>query len=165
MNKKLHFFFFLFLLFQSASSQILKKETLSILGNSNFVYANNKSFYIIESIGQSSVINTYNVQNYSLRQGFLQPVNTTLLEDSSNFDLDAVVFPNPFYQTVNISFNEPIFDELYVYVSDLMGRIVHSSVYNPTQTLTIQINDVASGTYLLNVRMRQKTLVTKIVRQ
>ncbi|MEZ4803760.1 MAG: T9SS type A sorting domain-containing protein [Gelidibacter sp.] len=162
-NPQLLVFFCLF--FNASFSQSLKKETLAHQGSAHFVYANTKSYYIQESIGQASVIRTFNTQNYSLRQGFLQPVNASYLNDNVNSGLDALVFPNPFTQTVNIRFNEAILDVLHVNVSDMTGRIVYSGIYNPVQTLAIQLNDITSGVYLLQVRMRQKTLVSKIIRQ
>lgn len=165
MFKNLQILCLYFLFSTPCFSQSLKKETLTNQGSSHFVYANNKSFYIQESIGQASVIKTYNAQNYSLRQGFLQPVNASFLNDNTNSSLDAIVFPNPFSQFVNIRFNEPIFDVLTIYVSDLMGRIVHSQVYDPAQNLTIQINNVANGVYVLHVRMRQKIMITKIIKE
>ncbi|WP_160289459.1 T9SS type A sorting domain-containing protein [Psychroserpens mesophilus] len=154
-----------FLLSAQCFTQSLKKETLTNQGSSHFVYANNKSFYIQESIGQTSVIRTFNAQNYSLRQGFLQPVHASFLNDNSDSNLDAVVFPNPFSQSITIIFNEPIFDELTVYVSDVMGRTVHSQIYHPTQNLTIQLSNVANGVYVLHVRMRQKIMITKIIKE
>jgi hypothetical protein len=165
MFKNLQILVFFFLLYAQCFSQSLKKETLTNQGSSHFVYANNKSFYLQESIGQTSVIRTFSTQYYSLRQGFLQPVNAAFLNDNITTTLDAIVYPNPFTQTVNISFNEPIFDVLNIYISDLMGRIVYSNTFNPNQILTIELNDVTNGVYLLHVRMRQKSLISKIIRQ
>lgn len=165
MFKKLPIVISFFLFYTHGNSQTLKKETLANQGSSHIIYANNKSFFIQESVGQTSVIRTFTAQNYSLRQGFLQPVNASFLNGTINSDLDAIVFPNPFVQSIHIRFNEPVFDILTVYISDLTGRIVLSHNYDPIQTLTLQLNDIASGIYLLNVHMRQKSFTSKIVKQ
>ncbi|MDG5492415.1 T9SS type A sorting domain-containing protein [Psychroserpens sp. SPM9] len=165
MSHNLRFLIACVLFYSVGFAQTLKKETLTNQGSSHFVYANNKSYFIQESIGQASVIKTFDTGNYSLRQGFLQPINASLLNSDSNTLIDAIIFPNPFSETITINFREPIFDELNIYVSDLTGRIVLSETYNPSSSLSIELNDITSGVYLLNVVMREKRFVAKIIKR
>jgi len=154
------------LLFQMVFSQLLKKETLASQGSSHFVYANNKSYFIQESIGQASVINTYtSSNNYSLRQGYLQPISASGINSSSDTTLDALIFPNPFTTVINIRFNEPVIDVVSVMLYDILGRAIINRQYNPEDTIVINLNDVSSGTYILRVRMRAQELTANLIRR
>ncbi len=151
--------------FQFMNAQILKKETLTNQGSSHFVNANNKSYFIQESIGQASVIRTFNTSNYSLRQGFLQPISASQLNGGTTTNLDAVVYPNPFINQINISFNEPIIDVLKVFIYDVLGRIVYQNVYNASQTIQLTVNNISTGNYFLKVNMRSKLLYAKLIKR
>lgn len=163
-----YFYQFILLLFFSSvglNAQVLKKETLGINGSSHFVYANNKSYFIQESIGQGSVIKTYTVGQYSLRQGFLQPIDGSTLTSSEDDVLNAAIYPNPFDNEINVLFDEVISDVLYVTIFDITGRLVFERVYNPTEQLLIVVQDFASGHYLLNIRMRSQFLNAKLIKR
>ncbi|MEL6812456.1 MAG: T9SS type A sorting domain-containing protein [Bacteroidota bacterium] len=155
----------LFLVAQVSFSQFMKKETLASQGSSHFVYSGNKSYFIQESIGQGSVINTFNTNNYSLRQGFLQPISASVLIDASDTSIDAVIFPNPFVNAINIYFNEPVVGPLDIKLFDLLGRRVFSQVYSPNPTLLVEIDQLAMGQYFLTVEMRTKSLTAKLIKK
>lgn len=152
-------------IFNLGFGQANKKETLSNQGSSHFVYANNKSYFIQESIGQSSVTFVYNAGNYSLRQGFLQPISPSGLQGDSDNDLDGYFYPNPFENFVHIRFNEAIFDTLEVSLFDALGRTVYYETYEPIQELNLDFGSVSSGNYVLIVKMRSKTLLAKLIRR
>jgi len=155
------------LIFFSSSgfTQTLKKQTLSSQGSSHFVYANNKSYFLQESIGQASVIKTYDTANHSLRQGFLQPISATIISDNLNDELDGYIYPNPFYDHINIRFREPVYDDITVTMYDVLGRLVLNQVYSPLQLLVLNFNDFSSGTYVLRIQMRSEVLTAKLVRR
>ncbi|GAA3626134.1 T9SS type A sorting domain-containing protein [Flavivirga jejuensis] len=144
---------------------MLRKETLAIQGSSHVVYANNKSYYIIESIGQASIINTFNANDYSLRQGYLQPVSASIIASDFNTDFKAVIFPNPFPSEVQIKFKEPVIDILQVTVRDVLGRIVLNKEYSPMPSIVLDLNHLNTGSYLVHIRMRSKLLKAKIIKR
>lgn len=145
-------------------AQILKKQTLASQGSSHFVYANNKSYFLQESIGQASVINSYITNNHSLRQGFLQPISATIISEHLDESLDGFIYPNPFYDHINIRFDEPVYDTILVTMYDVLGRLVFSQEYNPIQLLIINFNNFSSGSYFLRIQMRSEVLVAKLIR-
>ena len=142
-----------------------KKETLALQGSSHFVYKNNKSYFLQETIGQASVIKTYNANNYSLRQGFLQPISATIISEHLDTTLQGVIYPNPFYNEVNVRLAEPVYDDITVVLYDVLGRLVFSQVYHPMQLLVLKFDNISSGNYLLRMQMRSEVLVAKIVRR
>jgi len=165
MSKQNWIITFFLLTFFSGFGQILKKETLALQGSSHFVYANNKSYFLQESIGQASVIRTFNTNNYSLRQGFLQPISATVISDHLDTNLQGYFYPNPFEDRVYVRFDEPVYDVISVTMHDILGRLVYSKSFNPIQTLTINFGDLSSGGYLLHIQMRTEVLIAKLIRK
>ncbi|WP_298904850.1 T9SS type A sorting domain-containing protein [uncultured Psychroserpens sp.] len=155
----------LMLIFSLGSAQTLKRESLGIQGSSHVVYANAKSYYIQESIGQQSVIRTYDASNYSLRQGFLQPVNVSLISENLDGSLLGFTYPNPFVNQISIEFQEPVFDRVNVTMHDILGRLVYNEIFNPVQTLVLNFGDLSSGQYLLRIQMRTELFVAKLIRK
>ncbi|MDG5492028.1 T9SS type A sorting domain-containing protein [Psychroserpens sp. SPM9] len=146
-------------------AQTLKRESLGIQGSTHLVFANAKSYYIQESIGQQSVIRTYNANNYSLRQGFLQPLDVSLISEHLDTHLLGFFYPNPFVDHVNVQFQEPIIDVITVTVHDILGRLVYDKTFQPMQSLIINFGDLSSGSYLFRLQMRTELLVAKLVRR
>ncbi len=151
--------------FTSTNAQVLKKQTLGVQGSSHFVYANTTSYYLQQSIGQGSVINTFNQDDYSLRQGFLQPVDASILTSNLDNELEAAIYPNPFSTEVNIQFGEVISDVVQVTMYDVLGRLVYDTVFSPNQHIIIYLDDFSSGHYLLRVQMQSQLLTAKLIRE
>ncbi len=155
-----------FLLFSmNVFSQFIKKETLSSQGSSHYVYAKNKSYFIQQSIGQASVIYTYTAGNYDLRQGFLQPVSPSALYGDANDPLNAVIFPNPFVNEINIHFGEAVNDQITILIYDILGRLLYERVFNQNQSIVVNVSNLSNGTYLMRVQIRQQTLIAKLVKR
>lgn len=150
---------------QVSYSQLMKKETLSSQGSSQFIFTQDKSYFIQESIGQQSVIHTFSATNYQLRQGFLKPISASVLVNAEESSIDAVVFPNPFVDAINIYFNEAVVGPLNVKLFDLLGRQVFNQTYAPAQNLLVEISQLAQGQYFLTVEMRTKSLTAKLIRK
>jgi len=98
------------------------KQTLSQNGSSEFIYANNKSYFFQQSIGQGSVINTFNAENYQVRQGFLQPIKAALVNSGFDTEIDVLVYPNPFQETINLDFQEILVDEITITLHHIAGQ-------------------------------------------
>ena len=152
-----------FLLFFCQSLFYLR--SLGIQGSTQVVYANAKSYYIQESIGQQSVIRTYNANNFSLRQGFLQPIDGALLSENLDNNLQGFFYPNPFVDHVNVQFEEPIFDVITVTLHDILGRLVYNEIFSPNQTLLVNFSDLSSGSYVFRLQMRTEVFIAKLVRR
>ncbi|MDO5968804.1 T9SS type A sorting domain-containing protein [Flavivirga aquimarina] len=165
MPKKYLFFIVFVCVFHLSNAQVLRKQTLASQGSSHVVFADNKSYYIIESIGQASIINTFNANNHSLRQGYIQPVSASIVVNGFNTDFKAVIFPNPYSSEVQIKFKEPVIDILQVTIRDVLGRIILSQQYDPLQLITLNLSHLTIGSYLVHIRMRSKVLKSKIIKR
>ncbi len=149
-----------------SNSQIKKKESLGINGLSAFIYSdNNRGYFIHQYIGQQSVINTFDRTSHSLRQGFLQPINPLLINHRFDTNLEAIVYPNPFVDQIQIKFIDPINRVLVVRIFDMRGRMIINREYDSEQELTILIGEIATGVYTLRVDNGNKFLESKLIKR
>lgn len=76
------------------------------------------------------------------------------------------VYPNPATSEVNILFSADMDGTTVIELSDLTGRIVRTmSIEKATtgQTAQLDVNDLAGGTYFINIRTNTKNLVQKLM--
>ncbi|GAA3778678.1 hypothetical protein GCM10022271_08710 [Corallibacter vietnamensis] len=75
------------------------------------------------------------------------------------------VYPNPNSGSFNVKMNAISSNNIDIKVYDIRGRRVFDNTYNASQDFnqTINLGDVQSGIYLLNVSDGQKTVVKKLI--
>jgi hypothetical protein len=158
--------FILFFVPLSTMGQEKRKETIASAGSSHIVYGAVTSYFVQESIGQGSVIKTFtSPTNYSVRQGFIQPISASTLYNGFEDMIDADIWPNPFTETVNISFNEPLIGPINVRVYDITGRVVYDQSLAPSQSFEFLLDQLAKGTYLLKLESQARSLTSKLIKQ
>ena len=146
-------------------SYSLRSSVFSIGGYSNTIVFNNKTFNVSHSIGQSGVIGTFAKKDYTLRQGFQQPLLNLKNDILNNYSLNLVIYPNPFNQFLNISFKERIKTEIKILVYDLAGKPVEFKKYKASQLIYLPIRNLPNATYLINVTANNKRFSTKLIKQ
>ncbi|HET8827872.1 MAG TPA: T9SS type A sorting domain-containing protein [Pelobium sp.] len=78
--------------------------------------------------------------------------------------VDVSVYPNPVSDFTNISFNVAVSGESSISLSNIQGRVVknvNSNVLAGTNTIKLNLSDIASGTYILTVSQNGKIIGTK----
>lgn len=148
----------------SCFGQSMMKQSLGINGSSEFIYANNKSYFIQQAIGQASVINTYQANNHELRQGFLQPIKAALINTGFDNEIDVLVYPNLFEETVNLDFEETLVDQIKISLYHISGQLVYQETFNPSESLTLQFLNLPIGAYVLRGQMRSQTFAAKLIK-
>lgn len=89
----------------------------------------------------------------------------TIEEPGLNSDLEALVFPNPFQQSLDILFREEIESDIQVIVHDVMGRQLLHETHDASQSLRLPLEFLAGGSYLLHVTVKNKGFTRKIIKQ
>ena len=158
--------FLLFFLLAAAPAfgQGMIKQTLGINGSSEFIYANNKSYFIQQSIGQASVINTFDANNHQLRQGFLQPIKAALINSGFDTEIDVLVYPNPFDDWVHLEFGEPMVDVITISLHHISGALIDQRLFDPSENITIPFPDLPIGAYVLRGQMRSQAFSIKLIK-
>jgi len=151
---------------QNNSSEQLVRATTGVAGSSEIISTNNKTYVVQQSIGQASAIGTFNNVDYILRQGFIQPnVLAKIIDKDVPLNLEAIIYPNPFVESISISFTEKVTDKIEVVVFDVLGRTVFSKSYNAEQNLTIQFNNLSVADYIIKVVANNKQFVKNIIKK
>lgn len=151
---------------QNTKSYSIIRSNIGASGSSNVITTNKGKYSISQSVGQSSVIGTYSNNGYYVRQGYQQPLNKikVVKQDFSNNDLTATVHPNPFEQSVFVSFNEDIEQEISVLVFDISGKQIYSRKFNPSQRIELKFNNISIGSYLLKILSNGKLFNAKLIK-
>ena len=150
---------------QNTTSAYLARATTGAAGSSENVTINNKAYIVQQSIGQASVIGTFSDENYTFRQGFIQPnVFAKIIDLAILLSLDAIIYPNPFVESVTISFSEQITDRVEVAVFDILGRLVFSKSYTANQKVNVEFNNLSVADYILKVTANKKQFIKKILK-
>ena len=151
---------------QNNSSEQLVRSSTGVSGSSEIITNNNKTYVVQQSIGQASAIGTFYDSDYILRQGFIQPNVLAKIRDVAiPLSLDAVIYPNPFVESVTISFSEQIIDKVEVAVFDVLGRLVFSKSYLANQKVNVQFNNLSVANYILKVTANNKQFIKKIIKK
>lgn len=172
MKQKLLFFgtFFLALIqfsnAQNSTSNYLVSSTTGAAGSSENISANNNQYVVQQSIGQVSVIGTFYDNDFIFRQGFIQPnVLAKIIDADIPLSLVTEIYPNPFTESVTLSFSEKINDTVEVSVFDLLGRLVYSKDFDADQNINVQFSGLSVANYILNVTANNKQFIKKIVKK
>lgn len=143
------------------------RSNLGMIGSTNNVVTKKGTYNVSQSIGQSSVIGTSFNNGYYLRQGYQQPINKiSVIQDfDSNNDLIAKIYPNPFEQSVSVSFSETVKEDIDVTVFDAIGKQVYSKKFTPAQFIQLQLESISSGAYFLKATSNNKQFNAKLLKK
>ena len=158
--------FFIFYSVPFAYSQSIVRSTVGIGGSSQTLIFNNKSYFVSQSIGQASVIGVSTNNGHTIRQGFQQPPHTFEIGlPNEESDLKATIFPNPFQQSIYITFIDLIEDDVSVILHDISGRLILKETFGASQLIALPLENIAIGDFILNVITGKKHLTTSIIKQ
>lgn len=105
------------------------------------------------------------VSNYTTNVNKRQIYNSTIsqttlgIHDENDNLIDMMVYPNPVVNEININ-TEMAIDRVEIY--NLQGQLVKFVSNNPK---TINVSDLASGTYMINIVAEDGVCVKKIVKE
>lgn len=157
---------FQFMIAQSTQSDYLVLSTTGVSGSSVTSLQNNKIVIVQQSVGQASVIGTFNTTQYAIRQGFIQPdVLSKVINKNISLDLEASFYPNPFVESATLVFSEKIEGKVEVTVFDMLGRLVFSNSYTAEQNLRVQFHNLSVADYILKVTANNKQFVKNIIKK
>ena len=147
------------------NAQSVLRSTVGSSGSSQLVISDGKPYFISQTIGQQSITGTAIRNGHTIRQGFQQPPYSLTIGDADNTsDLEALVFPNPFQQSIDILFSGEIEQPIQVMIHDIMGRLVLSKSHDAAQLLYLPLRHIANGTCLLHVAVGNRSFTRRIIK-
>ena len=74
-----------------------------------------------------------------------------------------VAYPNPVHNIINIV-NGDNLNIKSVIISDLNGRVVKQDIFNNVSNISLNVSDLSSGIYLMNINTNEGSIVKKIIK-
>jgi hypothetical protein len=123
---------------------------------------------IKQTIGQQSLTGNSS-GDFVVMQGFQQSlwgkyIASTRVEDLSG--IKTTTYPNPFTETVNFQFSEPVTDFVTISIFDISGRLVYQKDKTPINNiLTINLAMLPSTKYLVRLQTIKLNYYTQIIKK
>lgn len=146
-------------------AQEIMRSTVGVSGASSLVSSGSKQYFVQQSVGQASVIGKFQSNGMVLRQGFIQPPSLSSKVIPEETNLQAVVYPNPVNNDVNITFKEAVTESVYIRVFDMLGRSVYNEKLNAAQQLNINLSFLASANYIFLINTGEKQFKANLIKQ
>ncbi|GAB4207286.1 MAG: hypothetical protein Fur0023_17970 [Bacteroidia bacterium] len=89
-------------------------------------------------------------------------LGTTGIVNHSNFTTEVVIYPNPARETLNLRFNAILNTEINI--MDISGRVVKKTYLNGNN-LNINISDLQSGIYYINIKDNDNNISKKFIKE
>jgi hypothetical protein len=138
---------------QSDKNLVLLRSTLGASGGSFVLPAENSTYNIHHSVGQLSPINLIAMKQQLIIQGFINPFFLVKeINHESPLERIMVIFPNPFKQSIALSFLEKIDTPIEISIFTLQGQKIYANQFANSPHIDIQLPSLNSATYILSVR-------------
>lgn len=142
-----------------ANTQIVNNKELSFIT----IYGDLKDdlvFYVGNNLTKKETTKTISFRSNSVFGTVKEPIVLELFSD------EIGVFPNPFLNNLTISVNALTRQKATIQLFNVPGQLVFSQeIQIEAGVNRLHISPkIASGTYLLHVKMKEKTLVSKVVK-
>lgn len=121
---------------------------------------------VSQTIGQQSAIGNYKTSDYTVGQGFQQSQWIKHMATNSPNAITTITYPNPFVQTVNFQFSQPVQGDIAISVFDIRGRLVFQQDSKANgNVLTIDLSGLPSSDYLVKLTAKDYNYFTQILKQ
>ncbi|MEI6578616.1 MAG: T9SS type A sorting domain-containing protein [Eubacteriales bacterium] len=143
-KKRLLLFFGILFISYSMNGQTIQNSVISSAGGSSST-SNVKMDY---TLGET-VIETFSAGGNTLTQGFHQTNLTLVAIENVELFAEMSVYPNPTSEFVNLDIPAN-YNLLDVNMYDVTGKLIRTKT-NVSGLVTFNVNDLATGTYYLQV--------------
>jgi len=145
----------------SLLGQSLQRHMVSSQGNS---IAISNGMFVSQSIGQQSIIGTFQKNNLTISQGYQQSLWNKYIKTTVNSAITTKTYPNPFFDTVYFQFSQPIDTNVQITLFDITGKIVFKETKKPNEKiLSIANLQLPSATYLVRLTADKLNYYTQII--
>lgn len=142
-------------------SQNLQRQMVAAQGNT-ITIAN--GMYVSQSIGQQSITGTSQKNKLTISQGYQQSLWSNYIKTNEASIISTKTYPNPFFDTLNFQFSQPINANVQITLFDITGRIVFQETKNPNGSIVSISNlQLPSATYLVHLTSEKWNYYTQII--
>jgi hypothetical protein len=156
-------FLLILILFDSSSAQVAvrKRSTFSMGGA-----IQNQTGNVQQSIGQSSVIGSFQSGNNYLAQGFIQPgLGYAKIKQVNENQLQGDIYPNPVSDRLYVDFSEEIKSQIVVEVCNVLGKVILTIQFKAIQKIEIDLTMLSNGIYFIKIKTADKQMTAKLIKE
>ena len=164
--KKLRFFFnyLLFAILCLSNNDISGQLHHQMISSQGGLNATQSGIVVSQTIGQTSVTGNYSSTNSKIGQGFQQPTMGRLLIKGLNSAISSTIYPNPFENQITISYS--LQELVSITVFDMAGKLIYKNKISfELGDRSIDVSNLKSGVYLVQLQSKSNTSYSKIVKR
>ena len=150
---------------QNQATPLLKSTINTVGAQTVTITSNGRIYQITQSIGQQGIIGTRTTDDLHVQQGFLTNVMQIDLNAPSSINDAIMAYPNHVANDLFIAFNQVPQEEIVVAVFDISGRYIKQRKFSPLKTISVPMQLLQEGVYVLNIKVGEKTWVKKVIRK
>ncbi|MBS1783689.1 MAG: T9SS type A sorting domain-containing protein [Bacteroidetes bacterium] len=131
-------------------AQSVSPSTINSMGGQATIAGNVYAW----SIGEMTLVNTWNAGNFMVSQGVLQPKDGMVpISNVTKNDQSISIYPNPATTEIFVHYQYPTLGTLEYKLTDVGGKLILRREFenNSTGTERISISSLSNGHYLLQV--------------
>ena len=89
-------------------------------------------------------------------------INVIATSLNNNYKNDIIIYPNPTKDYINIKLSNNI-NNVNITITDLLGKNIYTQKTNKSRLITIPVNKLKKGIYLINVKNNKINKTTKLI--
>ena len=148
-----------FFLVKSSKGQQLHHQMLSAQGSSKTLKS---GVVILQTVGQQSVTGNSTASKLTVQQGYQQSVAFKLYPNI----ILTTLYPNPFYNVINIRFSESIIGDLNVVLYNMFGVIIYKTEKKDSAlSMGFNFDNLPTGSYILRLTAKHYAYSKILIKQ
>jgi len=148
----------------TAQVAIHKRSTLSM--GSSVQNQTGQWLSALQSVGQSSVIGSFQSNDFILAQGFIQPgLDNVKMKLAKANELQADIYPNPVTTILSVEFAEELASSMEVEVCNVLGKVIYQNDYALSQKIAIDVSALSNGIYFIQIKAGRKQMTAKLIKE
>ena len=147
------------------TKRVILRSTISSSGTTAKVSTDKQSYYVSQSIGQSGLTGSFANTKKAVLQGFQQPPTGLIGTANNGLVLQAIIYPNPFNDILEIEFSETVASNVQIEIYNHTGKLLLKEIRSPKQLLTYELGNLNKGIYLIRLSSGNKSLSKKLLKK
>jgi len=79
--------------------------------------------------------------------------------------LKALMYPNPFFESVTVTFDILVIDRIFVTIFDIRGNAVYQQEFPASQSIILPLQDFFNGIYFVKITIDNHPFTSTLIKQ
>ncbi len=147
----------------SAQTYTLRNSMLGSSATSITLSDGQNTYFVQQTLGQTSFGGTVKAEGLKIGQGFVQPLVGKSVLSSESQKLAAETFPNPVVNTLIINIEDKDINQFRAVITDMTGRTVYDNFFGK-KDVSIDLQHLPTGMYILTLSSETKSSSSNLIK-